>query len=30
MDIKAKVVKTFDTGVVKAVFDVTLDNAYLL
>ena len=30
MDIKAKVVKTFDTGAVKAVFDVTLDNAFAI
>lgn len=30
MNIKAKVVKTFDKGTVKAVCDVTLDNAFVI
>lgn len=30
MDIIAKVVKTFETGAVKAVCDVTLDNAIVI
>lgn len=30
MDIKAKVVKTFDKGTVKAVCDVTLDNKFVI
>lgn len=30
MDIKAKLVKVFDTGNVKATFDVTLDNKFVI
>ena len=30
MDIKAKLVKAFDSGKLKATFDVTLDNAFVI
>ena len=30
MDIKAKLVKEFDSGKLKATFDVTLDNAFVI
>ena len=30
MDIKAKLVKTFDSGSIKAVFDVTLDDKFAI
>ena len=30
MDIKAKLVKAFDSGKLKATFDVTLDNAFVV
>lgn len=30
MDIKAKLVKAFDSGKIKATFDVTLDDAFVI